>query len=234
MTRAIIFDVDDTLYLERDYVRSGFAAVSHHIKNQYGIPGFAEVAWRLFEDGLRGHIFDEALTLVTDEPGLVPIQELVGVYREHPPTIELLPDARTTLQELAEQDVPIGVITDGPAASQHAKVAALCMRGAASTVVVTADLGPGRGKPHEAAFREVEDALALSGSDLTYVADNPKKDFIAPKRRGWRTVRVRRHGGLHFAAASGTDVDNEADELSTDLLGLSLRTRPRDSNQVDR
>jgi putative hydrolase of the HAD superfamily len=218
MTSAIVFDVDDTLYLERDYVRSGFEAVSRHVESHYRIPGLAEVAWRLFEEGHRGHIFDEALALATHDPGLVPVEELVEVYRGHDPAIELLPDARATLDELEERDVRIGVITDGPGASQHAKVAALGIRRRASIVVVTADLGPGRGKPHEAAFRMVEDALGLRGGELAYVADNPAKDFIAPRRRGWRTIRIRRDAGLHHSVASGPDVDVEAEELSSDLL----------------
>lgn len=32
---------------------------------------------------------------------------------------------------------------------------------------------------------------------FVYVADNPGKDFIAPKELGWGAIRVRRPGGLH-------------------------------------
>lgn len=220
MTSAIVFDVDDTLYLERDYVRSGFEAVCQHVEKCYAIKGFAEIAWQLFERGHRGRIFDETLAAVTDEPDRVPIDALVEVYRTHRPTIELLPDARATLLGLDERDVRVAVITDGPAASQHAKVSALGLRGLSEVVVVTSDLGPGYGKPHEAAFQIVEETLGLPGAELTYVADNPAKDFIAPRQRGWRSIRIRRSAGLHYSVDSGPDVDIESNELTMSLLGV--------------
>jgi hypothetical protein len=35
---AVVFDIDDTLYLERDYVRSGFGVVSRAIAPDAGAP----------------------------------------------------------------------------------------------------------------------------------------------------------------------------------------------------
>jgi hypothetical protein len=52
------------------------------------------------------------------------------------------------------------------------------------------------------------------------VADNPAKDFVAPHRLGWRTVRVRRPDSLHADVPSGADVDAEIaslDDLDTAL-----------------
>ena len=39
---CVVFDVDDTLYLERDYVRSGFRAVGVWASRWLGLSGFAE------------------------------------------------------------------------------------------------------------------------------------------------------------------------------------------------
>lgn len=209
MIRGVVFDVDDTLYLERDYVSSGFEAVGEHIRHEYGVEGFSEVAWRLFVEGRRGDTFDRALELVGLEGGAVAVSRLVRIYREHAPNIQLLDDSQEVLGRLDDRNVPVAIITDGPASSQHAKVDALGLREGAAAIVVTADLGPGKGKPHEAAFLRVQRQLDLSGDQLVYVADNPTKDFIAPRRLGWRTVRVRRSGSLHEDLASGTDVDRE-------------------------
>ena len=35
--KAILFDLDDTLYLERDFVKSGFKSVASLIQNDNGI-----------------------------------------------------------------------------------------------------------------------------------------------------------------------------------------------------
>lgn len=218
MNRGVVFDVDDTLYLERDYVRSGFEAVDRHVRHTYGLEGFMDVAWRLFTAGRRGDTFDEAVVRLGAEDELVPVDELVGVYRTHMPSIELLADSEKALERLDARGVPIVVITDGPESSQNAKVEALGLRDRAALIVVTAGLGLGKGKPHEAGFLCVQHELGLTGSELVYVADNPAKDFVAPRRLGWRTFRVRRPGSLHEDVASGADVDREARDLSNVTL----------------
>jgi putative hydrolase of the HAD superfamily len=219
MRRLVVLDIDDTLYLERDYVRSGFAAAGTWAYHELGVVGFGERAWAAFEAGVRGTIFDEALAAcgVEPEPGLVP--RLVDVYRRHAPDIELLPDARAWLDSLGP-DVAVAVVTDGPVASQQAKAGALGLARWADLVIFTETLGPGRGKPHPAAFEQLEREVGLSGAACAYVADNPAKDFGGPRRLGWRTVRVRRTGALHAAAPSGEDVDVEITAL--DQLDAAL------------
>jgi glycosyltransferase involved in cell wall biosynthesis len=139
----------------------------------------------------------------------------------------MLPDARAWLDALAPH-VTLAVVTDGPLASQQAKAEALMLTRWADLVVFTESLGPDRGKPHPAAFEQLERELGLGGDRCAYVADNPAKDFVAPHRLGWRTVRVRRPGGLHAEVPSGDDVDVEIaslDELDT-ALGWSVPAAP--------
>ncbi|MGQ9635778.1 MAG: HAD family hydrolase, partial [Bryobacteraceae bacterium] len=57
----VAFDLDDTLYLERDYVRSGFEAVGEWAKERLGIGDFTQRAWRWFQQGRRGDIFNQVL-----------------------------------------------------------------------------------------------------------------------------------------------------------------------------
>ncbi|HET6775384.1 MAG TPA: glycosyltransferase, partial [Acidimicrobiales bacterium] len=211
--RLVVLDIDDTLYLERDYVRSGFDAVGAWARAELGVDDLGERAWAAFEAGVRRTIFDEALAGCGIEVtnGVVP--RLVEVYRAHSPTIDMLPDARAWLDALSPH-VTLAVVTDGPLASQQAKAEALMLTRWADLVVFTESLGPGRGKPHPAAFEQLERELGLSGERCAYVADNPAKDFVAPHRLGWRTVRVRRPGGLHAEVPSGGDVDAEVTSLA--------------------
>ena len=229
--RLVVLDIDDTLYLERDYVRSGFAAVGAWARDELGIDDLGDRAWAAFETGVRRTIFDEALAgtgvEVTDD--LVP--RLVEVYRSHAPTIELLTDARDWLDGLAPH-VALAVVTDGPLASQQAKAEALFLSRWADLIVFTETLGSGRGKPHPAAFEQLEREVGLAGDRCAYVADNPAKDFVAPHRLGWRTVRVRRAGGLHADQPSGEDVDVEIGGLGEldAALGWDVGTTPTDRN----
>jgi putative hydrolase of the HAD superfamily len=204
----VAFDIDDTLYLERDYVRSGFAAVGAWARAELGVTDLGDRAWATFEAGVRGRIFDEALAACGVGPNGTIVPRLVDVYRTHTPAIGLLDDVRAWLAT-CPADVALAVVTDGPLASQRAKAAALGLAGWADPIVFTEELGPGERKPHPAGFAHVEAATGLAGATCAYVADNPAKDFGGPRSRGWRTVRVRREGGLHAAAASGDDVDAE-------------------------
>ena len=208
MRRAVVFDIDDTLYLERDYVSSGFAAAGAWARTELGLADFAERAWLMFQEGVRGRIFDETLAACGARADGAVVSRLVDVYRAHTPSIEPFPDVAVWVAGRPD-DVAVAVVTDGPLASQRAKAAALGVAAWADPIVFTEDLGPGRGKPHPAAFELVEDATGVGGAACAYVADNPAKDFAGPRSRGWRTVRVRREGGLHATVASGDDVDAE-------------------------
>jgi len=53
MASVVVLDMDDTLFLERDYVLSGFAAVDAVVAKEHGLKGFSESAWRLFCAGVR-------------------------------------------------------------------------------------------------------------------------------------------------------------------------------------
>ena len=52
-----VFDLDDTLYPERDFVRSGFLAVDEQVRARLGREGFLKTARARFERGERGKIF---------------------------------------------------------------------------------------------------------------------------------------------------------------------------------
>jgi putative hydrolase of the HAD superfamily len=193
---CVVFDIDDTLYLERDYVKSGFEAVGCWAAKWLEIDGFAERCWNSFLAGRRRSIFDEVLAEFGKQPTIQLLSELVDVYRTHAPAIALAGDAAEALKAISGT-ASISVISDGPVASQSRKVDALGLRSLAAPIVLTGLLGAEFGKPHPRAFERVEECRPAS--IYLYVADNPLKDFSAPKRLGWVTVRVRRPGGLHYA-----------------------------------
>lgn len=214
-TPCVILDLDDTLFLERDYVISGLNAVGAHVARTTGRDGFADIATALFEAGVRGTTFDQALAQIGITPTDDRVAELVGVYRRHAPAISLLPDAARLVDRLGGHY--LGVVTDGPIDSQRAKAQAVAAPRWADLIVYTSELGPGFGKPHELGFSLHERHTGRPGNQFTYVADNPTKDFGGPKARGWHTVRIRRQASLHAALPSGEDVDAEI--ISLDEFG---------------
>jgi putative hydrolase of the HAD superfamily len=211
--RCVIFDMDDTLYLERQYVWSGFHAVQSHLMMRFNSGHFAELAWSEFLQGRRGTIFNEALIACGIEPTASLIHELVSVYRHHTPQISLLQDSIDCLEK-AKEKFRIGLLTDGPLPSQRAKAKALKLYRWMDVTVFTAELGHGFGKPHPAGFRFIQQCFGCSGPECTYIGDNPIKDFVAAKAMNWTTIRIRRKNGLHEAVKSGADVSREIESLS--------------------
>jgi putative hydrolase of the HAD superfamily len=193
---CVVFDIDDTLYLEREYVQSGFGAVDEWAARWLDVPDFAERCWCAFEAGQRQFIFDTVLRQsgVQPSPGL--IASLVALYRAHVPLISLAPDAYNAIAGIA-RTASIAVISDGPAASQTRKAEALRLSAFADPIILTELLGLDFAKPHARAFETVQELRPAAR--YLYVADNPLKDFAAPKQLGWLTVRVRRKYGLHYS-----------------------------------
>ncbi len=60
LMKAILFDLDDTLYLEMEFVESGFRAVAHYMASKYAIDKelmLQQLLHILSRDG-RGKVFD--------------------------------------------------------------------------------------------------------------------------------------------------------------------------------
>jgi putative hydrolase of the HAD superfamily len=189
-----VFDIDDTLYLERNFVRSGFQVVGQWMKMQFGVDDFFGRAWKLFENGRRQHIFDMVISeLDLQDRGIV--EKMVNVYRSHKPAISLEPDAILFLESHAANDMAI--ITDGYADVQWSKIRTLCLDSRVSRVIATDDWGKDFWKPNPRSFIEL--CKGRDPADCVYIADNPCKDFMAPEHLGWApSIRIRRPEALHY------------------------------------
>ncbi len=207
----LVFDVDDTLYLERDFVKSGFDAVGRWLEAEHGLQGLAAAAWGMFEEGHRQNIFNVSLPLIGGKVDAVLIGELVEIYRHHHPDIKLEPDAKRCLERLGWSGC--AAITDGYAETQQRKVDALQLDRYCSAVVRTGVWGRDFWKPHPRSFEWIQEHVGRPHETLTYIGDNPAKDFIGARKLGWKTIRLRRPGGLH------ADVEAEPSRDSDRCIG---------------
>lgn len=221
--RAVIFDLDDTLYPERQFAFSGFDAAAAKFEHCLGDRVRAAARMReLFETDHRNRVFDTILA----ERGLLATPELVAAmvaeYRNHAPRIDLFPDADAALSRLRGA-FQLGLITDGPARTQWAKIEALNLRERMDFILPTADLGEGFAKPHPRPFEETAERLGGRHTACVYVADNPGKDFLAPRRLGWLAIHVKRRGGVYESAVA--PAGGEPDCVVTSLDGIESSFR---------
>lgn len=204
---CVVFDVDDTLYLERDFVRSGYRAVGESLRESLGRTNiFEDWLWDRFVSGKTTRAFNDLSEVFGLELNSGAIRELIDVYRFHVPMIKPFDGIPELIYKLGREFV-IGIVSDGPSQMQQNKIRALGFAGCFDAVVFTDDLEEGSGKPSPAGFEIVSDALFVSPENCLYLADNPAKDFVAPNKLGWTTVQYVRKGQIYArntAPAGGT------------------------------
>jgi len=200
---TVVFDLDDTLYPERQWALSGFRAAERWAMAELGLDGLAADMTRLLDQGHRGRIFDMVLAERLGQAEPQTVKALVAAYRANEPELTLFDDARWALDHLAPH-MALGLVTDGEEELQAKKIAALRIAPRFRSLVITGALGPGREfwKPHPKSFETVAAGLPQDGRRLVYVGDNPSKDFVSPNAMGWLTVQIVRPGGIHDGAAT--------------------------------
>jgi putative hydrolase of the HAD superfamily len=228
----VLFDLDDTLYPERQFVDGGFAAVAAFLAERSGRSA-SMLAGRLRElhdQGGRGRLFD---TLVSEldlggEPDLVPACLLV--YRTHPTRLTPFSGVVELLDGLRAAGVRTGVISDGNAAVQTRKLAGLDgLSERLDLVVLTDDLGPGHAKPSRTSYDVACRLLAVDPSATIYVGNDPRKDFRGARAAGLRTIRVGplpdEGGGATIARVDGDEADLDLDSIEALAGTLSEWTK---------
>lgn len=204
-----MFDLDDTLFPEHEYVLSGFRAVGVWLEEKQSIESFFPVAEAFFRKGERGNIFNLALQKLGVQGGDKLVPGMVKVYREHSPDISLFDDARWALEHFKPLK-KLGIITDGYLVTQKNKVAALKIENCIDIIIYTDEFGREHWKPSETPYRKLMEALDCRGNECVYVADNPCKDFVTARALEWQTVQIIRKEGEYADSACEKKYEPEA------------------------
>lgn len=193
--KAIIFDLDDTLISEIDYIKSGFNNISKVLSSKLNLPSSA-IYNRLVDlfhvepGNVFNRLFDELQIPYSDDD----ILSLVRLYRKHWPTIEFYSDVVPCLMQLSAIGIRTGIITDGYKETQNNKLKALKADQCFEHIIITDDLGREYWKPHPFSFELIRDWLQVDFNEMMYVGDNPEKDFYIGTIYPIVTVRIDRNG----------------------------------------
>jgi putative hydrolase of the HAD superfamily len=124
--KVLLFDLDDTLYEEKQFVESGFIKVAEFIEDKFKInkKDFYRILIDIFNRGSRENIFNLALKRVNIIFNENIIRSMVKIYREHNPKIRIDKNVKSLLRKL-KGSYSLGIITDGYFEAQKKKVQAL-------------------------------------------------------------------------------------------------------------
>lgn len=226
--RAVLFDLDDTLYPERQFVDGGFRAVARYLSKRYEKPA-ARLVTRLWElharDG-RGHLFDTLLAELGAGDDADLVLTCLLVYRTHPPRLEPFPGVAEALDALRQAAVLTGVVSDGHAAVQRRKLAGLqALADRFDVMVMTDELGPPYAKPSPVAFRVACRLLEVPPAMTIYVANDPRKDFRGAREAELFTIRLGllpdEGASVDIRTGGADDADVAVDSFAS-LSGLLL------------
>ena len=192
----VVFDLDDTLYDEIDFVKSGFLEVSRYLKNEK----FFDFMWEEFKKGNK-KIFN---TLIEKFNLNIKVEKLIEIYRFHYPNISL-PNKK--LASFAD-----AIITDGHYIMQKNKYLALNLN---VKLPVFTDFYH-TSKPDIKPFKMVEEYF--KAKKYVYIADNPKKDFFAPKELNWLTIRFKNKNGIYKDIKNNADIEVTSREEIIEIL----------------
>ncbi|MCM3338750.1 HAD family hydrolase [Paenibacillus sp. MER TA 81-3] len=216
--KVFVFDLDDTLYDESTFVRSGFMAVANYLWQEFGIHGEEsfKLMWNSLEEHGRGLVFNETLRHYGLERQQT-VRKCLSVYRLHSPDIHLLPDAESILQDLNDRSVYI--VTDGHKIVQYNKLAALGLYTRVNRCFITYRYGRKHAKPSPYCFNKIAQIEKVNTSDIVYIGDNPNKDFVGIKPLGYRTIRIKRGPYANLLKSDEFNAEAEIDTL-TDIINV--------------
>jgi len=210
---GVIFDLDDTLYPERAYVRSGFSAVAEYL----GKPEYAEMLRGYFEAKLPA--IDELFRSTGEKSDRR--AGCLEAYRTHKPDVKLYEGVAELLTALRKAGIKVGIITDGRPDGQKNKIEALGLRELVDDIIITDELGGEQfRKPCDIAFRIMQTRWRLPFEELVYVGDNGGKDFMAPHRLGMGSLHFANPDGIYYSAESSADAEAGSVEEVRAILGI--------------
>lgn len=186
---VVVFDLDDTIYAEADYVESGMRHVCGQIKTLYGYDLYSELYGAIQHDPKIDWL---ALACGLARLPSAVKDSLLWMYRLHEPDICLSSACKTTLQRVRSQACAVAVLTDGRTVTQRLKLNALGLGD--WPVYVSEEYG--KPKPAPDRFKAIQEQYP--GRHYVYVADNVKKDFLGCNPLGWVGVGMRGgHRNIH-------------------------------------
>lgn len=175
-SKYVVFDLDDTLMYEIDFLKSAYKEIAKRVDFE----NRKVLVREMFEWYTNGY---NVFNLIEEKYPNFSVNELLIIYRNHLPDLNLSEGVKEILDYCKFKGYKLGLVTDGRSITQRNKLKALGIDNTFDKLIISEEFGTT--KPNERNFKGfIEDPIG----EYYYIADNPKKDFIAPNKLGWTTI----------------------------------------------
>jgi putative hydrolase of the HAD superfamily len=207
----IVFDLDDTLYNEIEFLKSAYLEIAQQLENEN---------WRfLYAQMISMYRNNMDVFGYISQQYNIPKTDLMSWYREHKPNIALFKGALETIKEIKKNNGKIGLITDGRKITQTNKIEALGLVPYLDCTVISEEIGTE--KPHLNNYKFME--TTFGKGSYHYIADNLKKDFLTPNALGWNTVGLIDNGlNIHKDAYLYEEIKYQPKTYIISLMDLDI------------
>jgi putative hydrolase of the HAD superfamily len=214
--KAIIFDLDNTLYNVEQYYLGAFKGIAEYLSKKYNLSK-QEIYNRLVnlwreKTSMYPRLFDNLLDFFNLGNEL---ETAIKIFNNYDGELKPYPDVIPTLKELKKRDYRIGIITDGNVERQKRKLKLLGVDGFFDVIVFTKELN--NAKPSEIPFQEAINKLKINPQKSFYIGDNPLVDFEGAKKIGVNTIRLLK--GEFSEIPKNRHIDYEINEIN-ELLNM--------------
>jgi putative hydrolase of the HAD superfamily len=222
--RAILFDVDDTLYSTtefaelartngvREMVRLGLKMEPEEVLRE-----LHEVIAE-FSSNYEFH-FDKLLLRLPAEthegvnPAILIAGAVIAYHETKARQLKPFPDVPEVLKKLSQTDLILGIITMGQPVKQAEKILRLGLMEYIDPSAIFISDQIGIGKPNVKLYMRACRQLEIWPLEAMYVGDNPPNDVDPPNQLGMSTVLVR-HEGKYSSVQGVTEPDHAIKRLS--------------------
>ncbi len=189
MIKLIIFDLDDTLYKENSYVKSGFSEVSKYISKKTKIPQKKIFTYirGTFKRWWRGNNFDKVIEHFNIKN--ISKEEMIEIYRKHIPKIKIS-DKNIKLLKLLKKKYLLCIITNGNPWVQRNKTNALDVEKYVDKIYYAEDEWFNYRKPHKRFFQKAMKEFWTKPKETIMIGDDITTDIAGAKSIGIETLHI--------------------------------------------
>lgn len=186
----IIFDLDDTLYSRESFVNAAiknivdFVYLKNKKKTKKTLFKILSKIYKKSNIQLKLDFFLKEISLSKKY-----LKDCINVFRYSKKEISLYKDAQNILRIYKKKCY---LITDGNKLVQNNKIQQLGIKNFFKKIFITNNYGVKYQKPSLFCFKKIKKIEKCSFSQMVYIGDNPKKDFVNCNKAGMLTVRLLR------------------------------------------